>query len=31
MKQAKVSVDDDEVEPQVCVIEVRTLYGLYNK
>lgn len=22
MKQAKVSVDDDDVEPQVCVIEV---------
>ena len=23
MKQARVPVDDDEVEPQVCVIEVR--------
>lgn len=23
MKQARVSVDDDGVEPQVCVIEVR--------
>lgn len=23
MKQAKVSVDDDGVEPQVCVIEVK--------
>lgn len=23
VKQAKVSVDDDDVEPQVCVIEVR--------
>lgn len=22
MKQARVSVDDDEVEPEVCVIEV---------
>lgn len=22
VKQAKVSVDDDDVEPQVCVIEV---------
>lgn len=22
LKQAKVSVDDDDVEPQVCVIEV---------
>lgn len=23
MRQAKVPVDDDDVEPQVCVIEVR--------
>lgn len=23
MKQAKISVDDDGMEPQVCVIEVR--------
>lgn len=23
MKQAKVSVDDDGIEPEVCVIEVR--------
>ncbi len=28
MRQAKVSVDDDNVEPQVCVIEVRRRAGL---
>lgn len=26
MRQAKVSVDDDGVEPQVCVIEVWVMY-----
>lgn len=26
VKQAKISVDEDEAEPQVCVIEVRLFY-----
>lgn len=28
MKQAKISVDGDDVEPQVCVIEVNWTYYL---
>lgn len=28
VKQAKISVDEDEAEPQVCVIEVRLFYWL---
>ena len=31
MKQARVPVDDDEVEPQVCVIEVRDQADLNHK
>lgn len=31
MRQAKVSVDDDGIEPEVCVIEVRVIsvYTVY--
>lgn len=30
MKQARISVDDDGVEPQVCVIEVSCLIHCEN-
>lgn len=29
MKQARVSVDDDGVEPEVCIIEVRWRFSLF--